>query len=433
MAHPVPQHVQVAQSQLSAALQQVEGKPVDLEKVPWEEVERALIKVLGGAFDLQREDHQAIALGLSGAFGSRMAAEHQAFWFPNRDSMEGATLGFPEALIMLSAFGAVVDALTQGKLARLEDLAADIRRSLGQVRFQAGPAQLGTARLGPEDYQRLFDPGFLQFVVLDPAKAKETLEGRTDALARSVREALGRTQPPLPPEARQQFEGQILMALQRMEPAKSLAEQLEKAPRLGELLAHLCATVGGTGSAPEEFWQELVLPLVFIGAPEQFPPLDDEEKEAFRQGADPLALFIEVVPYREPAPEDGLLGAFEMTDLGLPHPSFAKIGALRLVQLNGGKLKPLLERFDADKIREAVKRFTAYLESQAGKPSVEGAPQGPEMLEAALTLLKDLKRSITEGRGELCLRRLTEAEAASEQALALVRKALQGPRIILTP
>jgi hypothetical protein len=54
------------------------------------------------------------------------------------------------------------------------------------------------------------------------------------------------------------------------------------------------------------------------------------------------------------------------------------------------------------------------------------------MLQAALLLLADLKRAVTETQGMLCLRRLTEAEAKSEQALALVRRALQGGRIILT-
>ena len=54
------------------------------------------------------------------------------------------------------------------------------------------------------------------------------------------------------------------------------------------------------------------------------------------------------------------------------------------------------------------------------------------MLQAAMMLLTDLKRAVTTTQGPLCLRRLTEAEAASEQALALVRKAMQGSRIILT-
>jgi hypothetical protein len=54
------------------------------------------------------------------------------------------------------------------------------------------------------------------------------------------------------------------------------------------------------------------------------------------------------------------------------------------------------------------------------------------MLKAAMVLLGDLKRAVTTEKGDLCLRRLTEAEAASEQAVSLVRKALQGPRIILS-
>ncbi|MBN1203515.1 MAG: hypothetical protein JXB05_01145 [Myxococcaceae bacterium] len=431
-AHPVPQHVFQAQAQLAAALEKVEGKPVDLLKAPWGDVEKSVIKLLGGPFQANRPEHQALALGLAGAFAARMAAEHQAFWFPNRDSPEGATLGFPEAIIMLSPFGAAMDSLSQGKLAKLEDLAADIRRSLGQVRFGANPAAaLGQPKLGPVDYQRLFDPGFLQFVVMDPAKTKTTFEAKPDSLARDVKDALGRTQPPLPKEAREQFEGQIVMSLQRLDATKSLADQAERAPRLAELMGHMVATVGGTGCAPEEFWAEIVLPLLFIGTPEQFPPLDEEELEAFQQGAEPLALFVDVVPHAHKAPEEGLLGVFDMQEIGLVHPAFQKVGSLRLIQINAGRIKPLLEQFDPQKTTDVVKRFTEYVAEKAGKPAEE-SPQAKEMIQAAMMLLTDLKRAVTTTQGPLCLRRLTEAEAASEQALSLVRRALQGGRIILT-
>lgn len=433
-AHPVPQHVHNAQLQLAAALEKVEGKPVDLLKAPWAEVEKSVAKLLGGPFQVNQPQHQALALGIAGAFAMRLIIEHKGFWFPNRDSPEGATLGFPEAIIMLSPFGAVMDALAQAKLPRLDDLANDIRRSLGQVRFGANPAQaLGSQspQLSPADYQRLFDPGFLQFIVADPAKTKTALETKPDALARDVREALGRTQPPLPPEARQQFEGQIVQSLQRLEPGKSLADQADRAPRLAELMTHLFATVGGTGSAPEEFWHDIVLPLLFIGTPASFPPLDEEELEAFRQGMDPLALFVDVVPHAHPAPDEGLLGAFEMSEIGLVHPAFQKVGALRLIRINPARLKPLLEKFDASKAMDTLNRFTEHVSKAAGQPSTQ-SPQGKEMLQAAMTLLTDLQRSVLQAQGEVCLRRLTEAEAASEQALAIVRKALQGPRIILT-
>ncbi len=426
---PVPQHVHNAQLQLAAALEKVEGKPVDLLKAPWAEIEKAAVKLLGGAFQPNRPEHQALALGLAGAFAARMNGEHQAFWFPNRDSPEGATLGFPDAIIMLSPFGAVMDSLSQGQLAKLEDLANDIRRSLGQVRLGGG-AQQGQ-KISPADYQRLFDPGFLQFVVLDPTRVKSTIEAKPDALARDVRDALGRTNPQLPPEVRQQFEGQIIQSLQRLEATKSIGDQAERAPRLVELVAHLAATIGGTGSAPEEFWHDVVIPLLYIGAPASFPPLDEDELEAFREGADPLALYVDVVPHAQSAPEEGLLGAFEMTDISLVHPAFSKVGALRLIQVNVDRLRPMLEKFDPQQTLAAVKRFSDYAAEKAGKPAAQ-SPQGQEMLNAAVMLLTDLKRSVTEAKGQVCLRRLTEAEAASEQALALVRRAMQGPRIILT-
>jgi hypothetical protein len=382
---------------------------------------------------VNRPEHQALALGLAGAFAARMSSEHQAFWFPNRDSPEGATLGFPEAIIMMSPFGAVMDAMGQGKLSKLEDLSADIRRSLGQVRFGANPgvALSGQPKMGPVDYQRLFDPGFLQFVVLDPAKAKSTFENKPDVLARDVKDALGRTQPPLPKEARDQFEGQIVTSLQRLDATKSLADQVERAPRLVELMAHMVATVGGTGCAPEEFWSEIVLPLLFIGVPAQFPPLDEEELEAYKKGVEPLALFVDVVPHTHQAPEEGLLGVFDVQEIRLPHPSFAKVGALRLFQVNPTRIKGLLEQFDPAKTADVLKRFTQYLAEKAGKPAEE-SQQGKEMMQAAMVLLSDLKRTVTTLQGSLYLRRLTEAEAASEQAMALVRRAMQGSRIILT-
>jgi hypothetical protein len=432
--HPVPQHVHQAQLQVSAALEKSEGKAIDLLKAPWQEVEAAVIKLLGGPFQVNKPEHQTLALGIAGAFALRLIQEHQAFWFPNRDSPEGATLGFPDAIIMLSPFGAVMDSLGQGKLARLDDLASDIRRSLGQARLSVNPAQaLGgqAPKLSPVDYQRLFDPGFLQFVVLDPKKTTTALDTKPDSLSRDVRNALGRTQPPLPPEARQQFDGQIVQSLARLDATKSLMDQAERAPRLAELMAHLFGTIGGTGSAPEDFWHEVVLPLLFIGNPASFPPLDEEEVEAFRQGVDPLPLFVDVVPHAHKAPDEGLLGAFEMSDIGLVHAGFAKVGALRLIRINSARIKPLLEQFDPAKTADTIKRFSEYVAQAAGKPATE-SPQGKEMLQAALTLLADLKRSVTQVQGDLCLRRLTEAEAASEQALAVVRKALQGSLIITT-
>ena len=427
MAHPAPPHVQSAQAQVAAALQQISGKPVDLLKTPWSEVESALPNLLGGAFDPNNQNHQVLALGIGGALAERLAGDHGAFWFLNRESPEGASLGFPDALIVLSPFGEVMNSLIAGKLGRLDELAASVRGMLGKARF-GGAA--GAQKLSAADYQRLIDPGFMQFLVMDPAKTTKAFETTPDVLARDIRDALGRAQ--LPKEVRQQFEGQVLTALQQMEPGKKLVEQVDTAPRIVELMGHLFGTQASTGAAQNEFWGHLILPMLFIGTPQDFPPVDEEEIQAFTQGVAPMELFVDVVPHSVQAPDEGLLGAFDRTEVSPLHASFERSRApLHLLKLNVERLKPLLAKFDANLMVDTVRRFTKYMEEKAGKGAPPN-PQNEEMLKAASVLLSDLKKLVTEGKGEVCLRQMTEGDAMSERDLAAVRTALQGPRIILS-
>ncbi len=423
-----PPQVEAAQNQLLAAIQQVDKKQIDPLTTPWAEIESSVIKLLGGAFQMERPEHQAVALGLSAMFGARLVRDHQAFWFPNREAMEGAVLGFPEALVMLSPFGAVVEALRGARLAKLDERARELASSIGQVKFSPSAA-MGTPRLSPLDYQRLFDPGFVQFIVLDPVKADQAWNSSPDTLLREVRQALGRVGSALPEDGKQQFEGQFVMALKRLDPAVPLLKQIERAPRVAELVGHLFATAGATGSAAEELWQDVVLPLLHIGAPESFPPLDEEEIAAAKQGLPALLIYLDTVPYRTPAPEEGLLGAFAADELGLPHEGFEKVGSMRLVKLKRDRLQPLVDGFDPVKTRDAVMRFSQMLEAKTGQKSPEHR-EAAELLDASLALLTDLKKAL-QSKGELCLRRLTEAEASSDAALTVVRGALQGPKIIL--
>jgi hypothetical protein len=161
MSMPMPPQLESAFSQVSTALNSIEGRPVDLAKAPWAEVEKGVIKLLGGPFKVEKPEHQVVAMALAVGLAQRLHEAHQAFWFPYRETPEGASLGFPETLIMLSPFGAVVDALRSARLEKLEDIAKEIRNTLAQVKF-SGAA--GAMRLAPEDYMRLFDPAFVQLV-----------------------------------------------------------------------------------------------------------------------------------------------------------------------------------------------------------------------------------------------------------------------------
>ena len=272
---PVPLQIEVALKQLQEAINTVERSQLDLDKATWAEIEKSVIKLLGGAFRVDRADHQAIALGLSGVFADHLQGQHHAFWFPNREALEGAALGFPDALMVLAPFGAVVDALVRGNLGLLDEMEKDIGRSLSQVRFSA--SQAAGARLTAADYQRLFDPGFIQFVAVNPAKAKASWDRTPPQLAREIRDALGRMPNSVPGDVRKQLESQLIGALDRLEPDKKVSGQSERVSRLSELVAHLFASTEVSGSAPEELWVDVILPSLLFGTPQRFPPLEEAD------------------------------------------------------------------------------------------------------------------------------------------------------------
>lgn len=429
MEIPQPPQLAAARAQLEAVLEQIEKKKIDLLTLPWGEIEKSIIKVLGGPFQVNQPEHQVAALGLAAALGGRLAVEHKAFWFPSRESPEGAAIGFPEALIMLSPFGAVIDALLSSKLDRLDDVQKDIRTSLAQVKFGAGGG-MGAQRLGPADYQRLFDPGFVQVIAIDGQKALTAWNTPPDRLAIDVKEALSRGR--LPDQVKQQLEAQLVQTLNRMERGKPLIEQLSRGPRVAELVGHLWGAVHGTGSAPEEFWQDVVMPLIHIGAPDKFPELDEESAAAAKSGVHPFFLYIDVVPFSTPAPDDeGMLGAFPATALSLPHKAFEQAGSVRLIKVDASAVKPAVEKFDATKCRESIAKFGEYLKTVGGAANADqGKAEAEQMLGAALTLIDDFKKILAAGK-DVYVRRLTEAEAGAEAAMSELRKTLQGPRIIL--
>ncbi|HUM12537.1 MAG TPA: hypothetical protein VLT82_16440 [Myxococcaceae bacterium] len=426
-------HLDAATRELAASLARVTGAPVDLMTTSWADIEKGVIRVLFGPFRLEKPEHQLVALGLAGILAERLIASDQAFWFPHREAPEGGMLGFPEAMLMLSPFQAVVDALNQRKLERLDEVTADIRRALAQAKF--APSAGAPVRLRPEDYARLFDPGFLQFMLVDARRKKELFEAKPPVLAADLRAALARVGAQrMSAEAKGQFEQQIAGALARLDPARSLGDQVGQSPRLAELMLTVAAATKQTGSAPDEVWEQAVLPLLFTGAPTSYPPLDPQDIEAAKQGVDPLALFLDIIPYSSPAPEDGLLGVFPMQEVGVPHPGLAQGGVPRLLSVPKAVLQSKLAAYDVRATRASLDGFERYVAEKAGKPIV-ASPQGKQMEGAVLALLAELK-GLLDGApadSELVLRRLTETEALSDAALVAVREALQGPRIILAP
>ncbi len=444
MSHPTPPQAQAAVDQLRNALRSVEGRDVDPLTAPWEEIEKGVTKLLGGAFNPNHPVHRNVALMIASSLAGRLCRDLDGFWFPHRATLEGAALGFPDAIVVVSPVEVTLQALQRAKLTLLDTVRDDLRNVL--ARAKAGrPIGAEGQKLGPADYQRLFDPGFVQFVCLDPEKAKAAWESTPEAEARELEGAFGRMPAQVPAELKEPMRQEIVGALGQLEPGKPLGQQIARSAQLVELLALVHGGVAGTGFAPAELWEDVLLPLLHIGAPESFPPIDedDEEVEHYRKGADPLLLYVDAVPYsKSAADEDGLLGVFPPEEIGLVDGCFQGVQTLRLVRAPTAPLAELCARWDGPKTRAAVERFRDYVAQkaaaaaqaggEAAKPAAEAG--APNLLDVAITVIGDLARvvnTVGEGKGFLALRRATEAEAATEPGLQELRRAIDGPRIIL--
>jgi hypothetical protein len=438
MSHPTPPQIQAAVAQFTQALRSAEGTDLDPLTAPWADVEKGVIKLLGGKFSPEDQSHRTVAFMVGAVLSERLARDLGAFFFPNRSSPQGASVGFPDALVMFSPFEAAAQALARAKLPMLDEVVADLRRVLAEGRNPGGV--IGGAsepKLEPADYQRLFDPGFVQFLVVDPTAAKTLWDKPAGTVAKEVEDALGRLGPEIPADVREGMKRQIVGALRQLDANKPLADQLAQAPQLVELTTLLHGATAATGFAPAEFWEDVLLPLFHIGPADSFPPLDEDEVEPYKKGAEAVLLYVDAVPFKVPArDEDGLLGVFPPEEVLFLDRRFADAPSLRLARVSPEALREAAARFDGPKLRASVEKFQTLVEEKAGPRPAEAAPPAgqPTLLDVGVALLGDLARIVKEAdekQAFLCIRRSTEAEASSEPALHALRKALSGPRIIL--
>jgi hypothetical protein len=427
-----------AVEQLRQALRGALQRDIDPMVATWSEIAPGVTELLGGPFSGDTPAHATLAMLVAATFGERICRDLSGFWFQNRAVPDGAAVGFAEATIMFSPLEVVVQALARAQLAMLDDVAKDLGGALMRARLEVQARPGGALSLGPEDYQRMFDPGFVQFACLDLGKVRAALARTPPESSREIVQALSRLPAAVPENVRASMRDQIIGSLGALSPEGSVSAQVAQAPPLVELLALLEGAVESTRFAPAELWHHVLLPLLHIGPAESFPPLDGDDQAALRDGADPLILYVETVPFRTPATdEDGVLGVFPADQLGAVDPCFAGLSSIRLVTVPTASLREVCATFDRAAVRVALTKFTRHAIDQALGAAAPAPNVDSSLLAIALELLGELGR-VVEAVGEaspgervLCVRRAPEAEAASDAALQELRRALQAPRIIL--
>ena len=422
-----------ALEQLRKTLVTPEGSPIDPVTADWPEIEKGVILLLGGAFSPQQQGHLDVVFMVAAALAERLRREFGAFWFQNRSTPHGATVGFPQGILVFSPFEVVFEMLGRSQLAQLGKVVEDLRAALAR----GGASGAKPGGFGPAEYQRIFDPGLVQLFAYDPKAVATALDATVGTTLRDFEHGFSKLSKEIPEKVRAQVSREVQGALGRLSADAAIGDQIARAPQLIEFVVLVAAGTMGTGIAPAEFWEQLLLPLLHVGAAEDFAAPDEEELTSYREGVDPLLLYVDLVPYQTPAAdEDGLLGVFPAQDVKLLDARWSGSQGVRLLRIDPAAIKEICASFDADQVRASVERFAAACAAAAGAQAQipERAAGQPALLDLVLMLAQDVGQMVqlAEQKGwALGLRYATESEAASEPVLQDLRRGIKEPRILL--
>jgi hypothetical protein len=188
----------------------------------------------------------------------------------------------------------------------------------------------------------------------------------------------------------QQIVQQIIAALAKAKPELPLAQQTNDR-MLYETIAQIVSLRRATAPIAIDILERIVMPAMHVGVPEKFPPLDDDDLAKLRKSIELFAFFVDVVPHKFQADDEGFLGSIPHDDLGTPYPdkNVLEIGKGDWVVVNPAHFAPMLREFDPQKLLEKYDEFVKYLSTIPEAP--RRRDDGRMLAETAARSLADLK------------------------------------------
>jgi outer membrane protein OmpA-like peptidoglycan-associated protein len=240
-----------------------------------------------------------------------------------------------------------------------------------------------------QHYIRLHTVPLGQWMSMDFANlAKLWNEAPCSALIAELKEK----GPRLGPQNAQVVE-QVVQALSRAKQDQPIAKQTGDRG-LFEAIAQIIALRRATAPIAIDIMERVVMPAMHVGMPEKFPPLDEDDLSNLRKGIEMFAFFVEVIPHKFQADDEGFLGTIPHEQLTTPYAdrSTLEIGKGDWVVVNPAHFVPMLSEFDPQKMLEKFDEFVKYVKSLPDAPNRRD--DGRMLAETAIRALADLKMTV---------------------------------------
>jgi flagellar motor protein MotB len=186
---------------------------------------------------------------------------------------------------------------------------------------------------------------------------------------------------------------QVIAAISRAKQDEPIAKQTGDRG-LFEAIAQIIALRRATAPVAIDILERVVMPAMHVGMPDKFPPLDEDDLGNLRKGIELFAFFVEVIPHKFQADDEGFLGTIPHEQLTTPYAdrNTLEIGKGDWVVVNPEHFIPMLEQFDPKKLLDKYDEFVKYIGSIPDAP--RRRDDGRMLAETAVRALADLKECV---------------------------------------
>jgi hypothetical protein len=341
------------------------------------------------ALDLKTEDHWEVWFQFGAWIGETIRRRHGGHWLLMSDDPHAWRIGFSKVFLEIAPFVFAEQLLRMGSGATRK-MVTEIER-IRQQHHEQQERDKGQEidRFLAQHYIRLHTVPLGQWMAMDFAGLAKLWN--EEPVAKLI-EQLKEKGPRLGPQNAQIVE-QVVAALGRAKPDQPVAKQTGDRG-LFEAIAQIIALRRATAPIAIDILERVVMPAMHVGLPEAFPPLDEDDFANLRKGIEMFAFFVEVIPHKHQADDEGFLGSIPHEKLTTPYAdrNVLEIGKGDWVVVDPSHFAPMLQEFDPQKLLDKYDDFVKYVRSLPEAPNRRD--DGRMLAETAIRALADLKACV---------------------------------------
>lgn len=336
--------------------------------------------------DLKDQAHWAVWFQFGAWIGETIRRRHGGQWLLLNEDPHTWRIGFSKVLLEIAPFMFAEQLIRSGSGAtrRLVTEVDRLWTAHEEQKERDGGREID--RFVPQHYIRMHTVPLGQWMSMDFSRLGQLW---TKAPVRDLIAAIKEAAPRLG-AANAQVVDKVVEALSRANQEQPVAEQTRDRG-LFEAIAQIVALRRATAPIAIDILERVVMPAMHVGLPESFPPLDEDDFTTLRKGIELFAFFVEIVPHKFQADDEGFLGTIPHEHLATPYGdrNTLEIGKGDWVIINPGHFGPMLAELDPQKLLDRYDDFVKYL---AGIPEAPRRRDDGRMLaETAIRALADIK------------------------------------------